>query len=124
MIKENKVSLWLGYFEKENEFRDYMDVEYDEDGNITPSKFQEEFSIEKYDLDATEIDWISDMCADVDTLLEGFSNDFEIIPQFKELLLNKNIMQYNSIILFYNFEYQGTYLTSKLEYIGCVNVNL
>ena len=45
MEKENKVSLWLGYFEKENDFRDYMKVRYDKDGNYIPSKFQELFAI-------------------------------------------------------------------------------
>ena len=125
MEKENKVSLWLGYFEKENDFRDYMKVRYDKDGNYIPSKFQELFAIKKYNLDLSEIDWISDKCTDVELLLAGFSNDFEIIPQFKEMLENRDIVKYNSIVLFYNFGYKNNNCpTAELEYIGCANVNL
>lgn len=36
------------------------------------SKFQEDYAIKRYDLDAIESDWISDRCSDVRTLLTGF----------------------------------------------------
>lgn len=125
MIKENKVSLWLGLFENADEFKDYIEVLYDEDANYIPSKFQKKYGIKKYDLDAIESDWISDRCSDAESLLTGFSGDYEIIPQFQEMLKNKNIENYNSIILLYNFEYDGSnYIDEKLQYIGCANVSL
>lgn len=125
MIKENKVSLWLGFFEDDNSFKQYIKVSYDEDGNYIPSKFQESYAIKTYDLDAIESDWISDRCSDVSTLLTGFSNDYEIIPQFETLLDGKEIEKYNSIVLLYNFEYANDYCTDgKLEYIGCVDVSI
>lgn len=123
MIKENKVSLWLGYFEDSNAFKEYIEVSYDEDGNYIPSKFQTHYGIKRYDLETVESDWISDRSNDVESLLAGFSGDYEIIPQFKKMLEQKKIEDYNSILLLYNFEYTNTdYIDENLEYIGCVDV--
>ena len=61
----------------------------------------------------------------MESLLAGFSGDYEIIPQFQKMLEHKNIQNYNSIILLYNFEYTGIdYVDGKLEYIGCADVTL
>lgn len=125
MVKENKVSLWLGFYENADDFKNYIKVSYDEDGNYIPSKFQESYAIKKYDLDAIESDWISERCSDVESLLAGFSGEYEITPQFKKMLEHKNIQDYNSIVLLYNFEYTVIdYVDEKLEYIGCANVIL
>ena len=75
MIKNDRVSLWLGYFETPEEFSEYVDVKYDEDGNCIRSFFQEEFGILRYDTDAVERDWIASRCDNVQALLEGFSCD-------------------------------------------------
>lgn len=125
MIKENKVSLWLGFFENMDDFKNYIKVTYDEDGNYIHSNFQESYGIKKYDLDAIESDWISEKCFDVESLLTGFSGDYEIIPQFKKMLEHRNIENYNSILLLYNFEYMSSdCIDEKLEYIGCADVSL
>ncbi len=125
MVKENRVSLWLGFYENVDDFKNYIKVSYDEDGNYIPSEFQERFSIKKYDLDAMESDWITERCSDVESLLAGFSGDYEIIPQFHKMLEYKNIQNYNCIVLLYNFEYTGTgCVDEKLEYIGCADVIL
>ncbi len=84
MEKENKVSLWLGFYENADDIKRYIKVSYDEDGNYIPSNFQETYAIKKYDLDALESDWISEQCSDVELLLAGFSGDYEIIPQLKK----------------------------------------
>lgn len=125
MIKENKVSLWLGFFENVDDFKNYIGVSYDEGGNYIPSNFQENYAIKKYDLDAIESDWISQKCSDVESLLTGFSEDYEIIPQFQKMLEHKNIENYNSIILLYNFEYMSIdYINERMEYIGCADVSI
>lgn len=121
MIKENKVSLWLGVFENPDEFENYVNISYDEQGNQKLSEFQKNYKIEKYDFDGIETDFLSDQVLDVKSLFEGFSWDYEIIPQFKKMLEHKNL-NYNSIVLLYNFEYTGNILTDgKLEYIGCAD---
>lgn len=125
MIKENKVSLWLGFYENIDEFKNFIKVSYDEDGNYISSKFQESYGIKKYDLDAIESDWILERCSDVESLLRGFSGDYQIIPQFQKMLGDKNIENYNSIVLLYNFEYLDiNYTDDGLEYIGCADVLL
>ncbi len=125
MIKENKVSLWLGFYENADDFKNYIKVSYDEDGNYIPSDFQKNYAIKRYDLDAIESDWISERCSDVESLLTGFSGDYEIIPQFRKMLEHKNIENYNSIVLLYNFEYVNIdCVDQKLEYIGCADVSL
>lgn len=125
MIKENRVSLWLGVYENADDYMNYIRVSYDDDGNQIPSRFQESFAIEEYDFDAIESDWISERCSDVESLLSGVSCDDEIIPTFQKILENKDIQKYNCIILLYNFEYTGTiYVDEKLEYIGCTEVIL
>ena len=125
MVKENKLSLWLGFYENADDFKNYIKVSYDEDGNYIPSNFQESYAIKSYDLDAIESDWILERCSDVESLLAGFSGDYKIIPQFQKMLEHKNIQNYNSIVLLYNFEYTGVdYVDEKLEYIGCADVTL
>ena len=73
MIRENRVSLWLGFFQSKQEFMSYIEVAYDEDGNFIPSKFQNDYAIDEYDLDAIESDWISEKCSDVKSLLAVLS---------------------------------------------------
>ena len=75
MIKENKVSLWLGNFKSSEEFMEYVEGKYDEDGNYIKSAFQKDFDIERYDFETTERDWISEKCTDISSLLFGFSCD-------------------------------------------------
>ena len=38
MVKENKVSLWLGFYENADDFKNYIKVSYDEDGNYVGAK--------------------------------------------------------------------------------------
>ena len=123
MVKNNRVSLWLGRFKSKEELDGYMDVKYDKDGNQLQSSFQRDFRICKYDMDAIEVDWIEDRMRDVRSLLMGFTADDVIIPQFEIILGDTEIQNYNSIVLLYNFEYDSSILSSgRLDYIGCVNV--
>ena len=122
MIREHKVSLWLGSFESVAEFNAFINVAYDENGNQIPSKFQETFEIKKYDMDAIETDWIDERVDNVEELLEGFSADEEIIPAFKEMLKDRDIKMYNSIILLYRYEYDGEKThESNMDFIGVVD---
>lgn len=124
MIKENVVSLWLGNFKSSEEFTEYVDVRYDEDGNYIKSPFQEEFCIAKYDFETTEKDWISERCTDVRSLLAGFSCDEEIIPKFEKIINKDKLIEYNSILLLYNFEGETANISSRMDYIGCVDFNI
>lgn len=123
MQKEGMVSLWLGSFNDEEIFRKFMEIKYTDDGDSVPSVFKENFKIRYYDIDFAEIDYMEEKSSDLQILLEGFSNDYEIIPQFNGKY-NGGI--YNSIVLLYDFEYNCNVENYKdedneLDFIGCVN---
>lgn len=125
MQKEGKVSLWLGIFNSEKTFREFMEIKYTDDGDSMPSEFKKQFKIDYYDIDFSEIDYMEEKSNDLDVLLEGFSNDYEIIPKLNEKY-NGGI--YNSIVLLYDFEYDFNEKNYKsdnntLEFIGCVKYN-
>ncbi|MCR5837090.1 MAG: immunity 22 family protein [Lachnospiraceae bacterium] len=126
MIKNNKVSLWLGQFNTSEEFYAYADGKYDEDGNYIESEFQKEFGILQYDMDSIEKDWIFDKCDSLRDLLLGFSYDDEIISNFSNGCIIKDLHKYNSILLLYNFEYDNHNKSNddKMDFIGCVDVNI
>ena len=124
MIEQNKVSLWLGRFESLEAFMNYIEITYDKDGNVLPSRFQTDFGIKKYDYDAVESDWISEECVDVASLLGGFSEDEILIPKFEDILKDRNLSSYNSILLIYSFDYsKGSVSNNKMDFIGSVDMN-
>ena len=55
-------------------------------------------------------------------LLEGFSGDEEIIPQFEKLIAKEELKKYNCIILIYNYEYSGIDEKNGLRFIGTADV--
>lgn len=122
MQKEGKVSLWLGNFNNEETFREFMEIKYTDDGDSIPSKFKKQFKIDYYDIDFSEVDYMEEKSNDLEVLLEGFSSDYEIIPKLNEKY-NGDI--YNSIVLLYDFEYDSNGENYKdenntLDFIGCV----
>lgn len=123
MQKEGKVSLWLGNFSNEESFREFMEIKYTDDGDSIPSKFKKQFKIEYYDIDFSEVDYMEEQSNDLEVLLEGFSNDYEIIPKLKE---KYDGHMYNSIVLLYDFEYDANKINyqnenNTLDFIGCVD---
>lgn len=123
MQKEGKVSLWLGNFSDEESFREFMEIKYTDDGDSISSKFKKQFKIEYYDIDFSEVDYMEEQSNNLEILLEGFSNDYEIIPKFKEMYDGH---MYNSIVLLYDFEYDANKINYKnennvLDFIGCVD---
>lgn len=123
MIKKNKVSLWLGKFSTSDEFSEYVEIDFSEDGDYIKSKFQEDFGIMEYNLDFMEKDWLSDYCDDLESLLSGFSYDYQIIPEFQKIICKEKLINYNSILLLYDFEYEKGISNNFMDYIGCVDVN-
>lgn len=123
MIKKNKVSLWLGKFSTSDEFSEYVEIDFSEDGDYIKSKFQEDFGIMEYTSDLMEKDWLSGHCDDLESLLSGFSYDYQIIPEFQKIICKEKLINYNSILLLYDFEYEKGISNNLMDYIGCVDVN-
>ena len=60
MVKDKRVSLWLGFFESREVLNEYITCKYDEDGNRLFSAFQGDYEIGAFDEDAIETDWLSE----------------------------------------------------------------
>ncbi|ACD23974.1 hypothetical protein FDE76_07470 [Clostridium botulinum] len=128
MKKENIVSLWLGNFTDAKKFEEFMEIKYTDDGDSILSQFKENFRIQHYDIDFSEIDWIEEGLKDFQELLQGFSSDYDIIPKFNEKYNDKLNKEYNSIVLLYDFHYDGIcnhieYSGNEIDFIGCVSYN-
>ncbi len=127
MIKNDYVSLWLGNFKNETDFRSFIEVKYTDDGDLIPSKFQSIFNTGNYDMDTSEVDWISTIHEDISDILNGFSYGSSIISEFKEMLKAYDIKKYNCVILLYNYTYNDNNTYSKngnyMEYIGSIRYN-
>lgn len=124
MKRVGKVSLWLGYFQQEKIFRDFMKLER-VNINSERSLFKERFGISQYNSNFSEIDYMEGRSPDLSELLDGFHRDYEIIKNFGKIFPNKDNEWFNTVVLLYDFEYDGTYEVyndgeNELRYIGCV----
>ncbi|NFG22865.1 hypothetical protein FDF11_06910 [Clostridium botulinum] len=128
MKKENIVSLWLGNFTDVKKFEEFMEIKYTDAGNSIASKFKKNFRIQYYNIDFSETDWIEQGLKDFQELLQGFSSDYDIIPKFNEKYNDKLNKEYNSIVLLYDFQYDGIcnhveYNGNEIDFIGYVSYN-
>ena len=125
MEKEGRVSLWLGSFNNQDDFTEFMDIKYNLDGDSTPSEFEKVFNIEYYDEDFSEIYHTENETSSLKNLLDGCSYDYQLIDSF-----NKNYKDsvYNAVVLLYDFEYGMNEViyqeqNNVLTFIGCVDYN-
>lgn len=107
MEKEGFVSLFVGISKSYNDLKNYILNSYTEDGDILPSKFEIDFNIDYYNEDFREIEFYEEASNDLRVLLEGFSYYRDIIPKFIELCGERLNQEVNSVILLYNFHYNG-----------------
>ena len=110
MEEKNKVSIWLGNFDNEDLFDDFMEEKYDEEGDVS-SLFMESF----------EIDFIDDQFQEV--LYDKNLEKEVLIPvSYSSFFLNKvevDYSKYNCVVLLYNFRYMGGITkTSDFDFIG------
>ncbi|MDR9797515.1 immunity 22 family protein [Aeribacillus pallidus] len=107
MEKEGFVSLFIGNSKSYKDLQNYILNSYTEDGDLLPSEFEKDFNIDYYNEDFREIEFYDEPSNDLRVLLEGFSYDEEIIPKFIELCGERLNQEANSVILLYNFQYNG-----------------
>ncbi|WAJ17010.1 immunity 22 family protein [Bacillus paralicheniformis] len=119
MQKEEFVSLWVGSISSPEELEKILKTSYTEDGDFIPSIFAHSFNIERYDESVREADFYEESSNSVSRLLEDFSYDHTIIPEFISVCgehLTKIIMRWYSYII-------STIKVSKRRYL-LVAVNL
>jgi hypothetical protein len=107
MEKEGFVSLFIGNSKSYKDLRNYILNSYTEDGDLLPSEFEKDFNIDYYNEDFREVEYYDEPSNDLRVLLEGFSYDEEIIPKFIELCGERLNQEANSVILLYDFQYNG-----------------
>ncbi|WP_141993219.1 immunity 22 family protein [Bacillus sp. B4EP4a] len=125
MQKEGFVSFWVGNINTSEELDNLLEISYTEDGDFIPSMFARSFGIERYDDAVREADFYDEADNSLSRLLEGFSYDDDIIPEFSTLCGAQLPSEYNVVILLYNFKYEGikkktAINKSNLEFLGAV----
>ena len=113
MNKENRVSIWFGNFKTEDLFNDFLRETYDDKGDVY-SKFMDEFKIDYIDSDYQE------------TLYDREINYAKLeMASYSESFLDKvNVvfLDYNCVILLYDFDYKGGVKESNgLEFYGVLD---
>ncbi|MES5918677.1 immunity 22 family protein [Bacillus cereus group sp. RP37] len=117
---KEKVSIWVGNFESKDEFLNYTNNEYTEDGDSISSNFEKDFNLIYYDRDLVEKEWVSQSKNNIKDLLKGFSYVDQFIQRFKYTNCEK---KFNAAILIYNMGYNAKqrkvkYKSNELEFVG------
>lgn len=94
----NKVSIWLGRFDSEEQLNDYVEEQYNEDGDIL-CPFYSDFKIEYLDSDLRDLLFHEPLNKSV---LSNASYAASFIDA-----IDADLSQYNAVILAYDFEYSG-----------------
>lgn len=104
MNEENKVSIWFGNFETEEQFNEFIKETYDDEGDMH-SEFMNIFGINFIDNQFQE------------TLYDKDLNRLKLEPaSYSESFLDKievDYSKYNCIILLYDFDYSGSVEKNK-----------
>jgi hypothetical protein len=98
-MTEKKVSIWFGKFSSREAFEEYIELEYDDEGDAT-SQFLKDFDIEFIDEDFQEVSSEENMT--IDEAIIGFSYAESFIDQ-----IPKESSGFNSFLLVYEDAYEG-----------------
>ncbi len=124
METENTVSIWVGNFASREELDTYIDLRYDDDGEIISSKFYNAFQIDIDDIDEylIEKEYLDSRFLNVYNHLIEASYADVIIDNLKKIEDDQAIPESNSIILLYNYKYCGQVKEQpNIKFITTVN---
>ena len=124
METENTVSMWVGNFASREELDTYIDLRYDDDGEIISSKFYNAFQIDIDDIDEylIEKEYLDSRFLNVYNHLIEASYADVIIDNLKKIEDDQAIPESNSIILLYNYKYCGQVKEQpNIKFITTVN---
>ena len=109
METENTVSIWVGNFASREELDTYIDLRYDDDGEIVSPKFYDAFQIDIDDIDEylIEKEYLDSRFLNVYEHLIGASYADVVIDNLKKIEDDFAIPRSNAIILLYNYKYCG-----------------
>jgi len=124
--QDGRVSLWVGTATDLRHLEEYLSFRYTEDGDAIIPPFASDSGIEWFDDDFREAEVFSESSRSLRTLLKGFSSDDVISSGFIQLGGDLLDDACNTVVLLYNFEYDGA-VTSlaaegvRLRFIGVVS---
>ena len=123
METENTVSIWIGNFATKLDLDEFINLKYDEEGEVVPSLFYNQYNI--------DIDDIDDYLIEKEVFEISFTNLFDmlkeasynniIVNNLKQKGINPNIEPNNALILIYNYQFDSNTLrTINTEFITTV----
>ncbi|AGY37465.1 immunity 22 family protein [Streptococcus ilei] len=123
METENTVSIWIGNFATKLDLDEFINLKYDEEGEVVPSLFYNQYNI--------DIDDIDDYLIEKEVFETSFTNLFDmlkeasynniIVNNLKQKGINPNIEPNNALILIYNYQFDSNTLrTISTEFIATV----
>ncbi|MDB8651037.1 immunity 22 family protein [Streptococcus australis] len=123
METENIVSIWIGNFATKLDLDEFINLKYDEEGEVVPSLFYNQYNI--------DIDDIDDYLIEKEVFETSFTNLFDmlkeasynniIVNNLKQKGINPNIEPNNALILIYNYQFDSNTLrTINTEFIATV----
>lgn len=123
METENTVSIWIGNFATKLDLDEFINLKYDEEGEVVPSLFYNQYNI--------DIDDIDDYLIEKEVFETSFTNLFDmlkeasynniIVNNLNQKGINPNIEPNNALILIYNYQFDSNTLrTISTEFIATV----
>ena len=123
METENTVSIWIGNFATKLDLDEFINLKYDEEGEVVPSLFYNQYNIDIDDIDdyLIEKEVFEISFTNLFDMLKGASYDNVIINNLKQKGINPNIEPNNTLILIYNYQFDSNILrTINTEFIATV----
>ena len=109
METDNTVSIWIGNFKNLTELENYIDLTYDDEGEIVISDFFNDFKIDINDIDEDLIEKavLPNETNDISIFLRTASYEEQLLCKLnalESLTINKG----NAVVLIYNYAYDGS----------------
>lgn len=123
METENTVSIWIGNFDTKLDLDEFIDLKYDDEGEVVPSLFYNQYNIDIDDIDdyLIEKEVFETSFTNLFDMLKGASYDNIIVNNLKQKGINPNIGPNNTVILIYNYQFDSNVLrTINTEFIATV----
>jgi len=107
METENTVSIWIGNFATKLDLDEFINLKYDDEGEVVPSLFYDQYNIDIDDIDdyLIEKEVFETSFTNLFDMLKGASYDNVIINNLKQKGINPNIEPNNTLILIYNYQF-------------------
>ncbi|MFB2538677.1 MULTISPECIES: immunity 22 family protein [unclassified Acinetobacter] len=121
--QENMISIWYGTFDQEQQFLDYLDIDYEND---IDSQFMQDFAIDYYDEDLSESNFnVEHQPFFLQQIRQhSYGNTFsKQLEQDISLLIEPS--KFNAVFLIYDFDARNLKSNSitKLNFLGCYSFN-